>query len=1632
MKIQYSLVLLLTIFSYANGISVTTGWNKFDRNEVIFKDPDDNAILDDSVLQCSNLGLITDAEGKTVSWECAAGYAHSWQSGDDLPYQCNPYSLAGEMFLKMNGKECMKQGLVFPTISNNDVNLRITSKAQCEDLKEDICAAYNAANELDITICGSVSDQTSTIQYMGHLPQGCTLVVNTVGSGSYSFQWTDQPGSNPTDTANKYAINIATDCNAPSSTTGYNVSGLTATFASWDSSSVTCASGYGGTASIVKCSAAGQAYSLSGCFNYNDNYQNTHDSSWKLIDPNGQEPDDSQNIYCNTDGKMVQSDGTEYITLCETGYKSADWFEYYNINVGDMVSPATGYTCDPSTGQLVVGSSGTCLVAGCTDPAASNYNSSAIFRDVVYGDSGDDNSTTYDKCEYDETDKCAQYQSNKISGVCLRQNAGSLLQTKTRPELVVYNVENNIPASIKTSDCSATTCSPVSPVTVSTSLGVKINGDNNAYCVSGALVTDTVATASQACDTANYYFKDGDSANSDGSISGYTCSGTTVSEPPPAGKTLSSVSISAGVDIVGQFSYDSAVSSSTVSAWLPNSWTGGDDYASTNYFDDGTQGTCNNCQSDYGTDDGLCLAFYKEIKAVETAQIAAGKSNAEIATALEEKLHDTLGVTGLFDVGSSIQPEVSYSYMHQTGMPKGCIIRHNQQQSDHAHKIRIITNGESNSNSLCDADNYGTYTCVKFMSPSKCEAVNAVSGDWVDATTLDGTQTCESGSTSFVSVTCATNYKTGSDQTTSSGYSCSSSGVVSSTDPCLAKCSDTAVAGYTGAPNNLFKDTFDGSGVSCATDYHVDGTISVTACSGAGAQPSYSGCAPDTCTSTLPTGYAFASSSQRVLTKADFDVTIECASTHLQMSALTATCDADGQDLTVSGCLPKATIDSAVATGTTLKYSGIDITNNAKLVCDAAGNVKYRTGSVQTELISNEVTAECKTNYYSANVAIQCDANNNIVNSGTLCSAKCNEPGSDVVYDVADGNANTDTVSFNLCHDNDGTTGSATKVNNQYLPAGCFKDGGTFKFNEYEDSNGNPSGAPCNSAYKCKQYATVGYRYGSATSTVAGSESVNDLDCAAGYSGNAQATCPGPNQDLVFSGCTKLQECLVSSNALAGDCMCGESQCSAGQYCDIDGCSDNKACPSNFYTAVAAGDLSSSGSGNEIRTSGAGDLSLTEEECTALGDEAGSTFIQVVPEASKDYEPVGCGLWIDTNDNNKKYYRYNPHADGTKPCSAYTSCVSKIQDKCNCGEDKLVEGEFCALNSDGNREKAANAPCSAGAGANSAACFCPTSASNPRLGAGSECTPSGGNDVYCYDTDNDGTMECSTSSLNKPDDFMLEDPGEVSTTDLDVWLVSHASCGAGKFNNLKRSSILGFDCIACDRTAFLNNYNAPYGVKATNVDGKDTLQREQTMDNNKGVVHGRCCINPHHSVCAEMIKEYKSKCELSLVMDNNGNIVDEVSKGTGVQCLDSTDVDGNYDCVMGPNNAVCQNGGTPTGKIKGLNGLSTDGCTCDCSKVAPWTGTHCQTNSSATAALAAACANDVAITSTCSCHGADRTEGSCDTNGYNPKCVEGGLLKDMTEDTCVCIDTVGNSISVVYKSAYNSESTATCTNGNVA
>lgn len=1286
-------------------------------------------------------------------------------------------------------------------------------------------------------------------------------------------------------------------------------------------------------------------------------------TSWKLTNSSGHTLADSDLVSCNSDGNFIDGSGNLLYTQCEAGYRTEDYGLIYIDPIG-FVNPTTAYSCNSSL-HVIVAESGFCQTAGCKDSDASNYDSTVVYKDLIIV-----NDVRYDSCQYAD---CAAYQTSKITGVCLVDG---------RPE---FDGDTN---NLKTSGCSAgaTTCSHVSAVTDLD--GVKINGDNDAYCLQGELVDGSAATATQACDTANYYFKNGDPANGD-AISGYTCDGTTINNPE------------------GIITFTYFYSPSTPSS-----------------FNNGVSGDCTGeCWEEHKA---MCYTLYEELNSAFTnAGTDCGLTYCDSAAALSYV--QTIGFNTNYNSLQDQDSPVKYikwtdvAYVNREIYAMGCSISRTIDMDNGNQRVYDVRwNGYTSSKSCGD----GGKGCVKAVrgAPELCEGKNAgVTAAMIAASDLDGTETCETGSPDFDLVTCATNYETSTGETTSTGYGCLNGEVaVSSTGECLAKCSAATVTGYSGTPTNLFKNTFDGTNVVCATDFH--GTASVGTCSEAGAVPEYSGCDADTCTSTLPSGYAF--DGTPVLSKFNLEVTLQCTETHLQTTSFSADCGGDGQDLSnVAGCLPKATIDATVSVGTDLQ-SGGNTVDTSKLVCDGS-SVRFQ-DSVGSSVV---VDAVCKDGYGSSDLGVQCDSNNNIVNTGNACSPKCNEPGSDVVYDVADGNPNTKTVSFRLCHADGGSNAQTSKVNSMYIPDGCSQNAdGDWEFNEYEDPiYGNPSAAPCNAAHKCKQYSSLGYNFdATAISTLVGSVSLTGFTCADGYSGDPVATCNGVGQDLVYSGCSKTPDCTVSSNALLSECMCGATQCGVGKYCDIDGCSDYKSCPVNFYTAVVESQLTSpSDDGYQYRTDGGlGDFSVTEDECKAL---AGSNTFQVLQaDANNNAEPTGCGYW-ENGDGTTKIYRYNYNPSSTITCgtniaSQPVQCVSKPQASCQCGSDVALEGDYCALNSDGNRQKSTLTPCSAGAGSNSEACYCPTSSSSPRLGSGTTCTPTSDSAIYCYDTDNNNNMECTFDELNKPDDFMLEDPGETTTNDVETWSIAHANCGEGKFSNIKRQSTLGFDCVPCDRSVFLNNYNTPYGVKATNVDGKDVLKRESSLDDHQNVVHGRCCVNSHHSVCAQMIREYKLKCESTLVM-SNGVIQDEVSKGTGVQCLASDDVNGDYDCVLGPGDAVCQNGGTPTGKM-----VST-GCTCTCPS--GYSGSHCEVDDNAPAPT---CANDVAISDTCSCQGADRTDGVCKNSGanYHPLCVNEATLASMAGDTCACWDGVsGTSPDIAYKNDANAD-TLTCTNGNIA
>lgn len=1378
-------------------------------------------------------------------------------------------------------------------------------------------------------------------------------------------------------------------------------------------------------------------------------------TSWKLRDSSGTTLADSDLVSCDSDGNFIDDSDNQLSAACEEGYSTEDYWYW-------LVNPTTAYSCNSSL-HVIVAESGFCQKAGCKDSDATNYDSTVVYKDLIIVDD-----VRYDSCQYTD---CAAYQTSKVTGVCLVNN---------RPE---FDGNTN---NVKTSGCSAgaTTCSHVSAVTDKE--GVKINGDNDAYCLQGELVDGSAATATQTCDTANYYFKDGDSANSDGSISGYTCSGTTVSEP--SGVNYDGVQRNSAQPPVPSYSSTDLKDIALMNAI--SQW-----YKDGDHWDKNQNGACEDL-----------------LAAMKTAADPVDSSSVTDTTKINDALSKFQEITG-FDLGAAenIKAFNHYSMGYSSTGPKGCSVKLSP-RLDGGWTMSLEVN--RGTNYWCDRiTSQGVkYYCVDISIPSKCEAKSAgVTAAMIAATTLNGFETCETGSQDFENVACKTygGYATVNGEP--AGYGCNN-GTVEVTNECVAKCSDTLVTGYAGTPNNLFVATFDGSGVSCADKFH--GVASAGVCSGAGAQPEYSGCDADTCTNTLPDGYAF--DGTPVLEKHHLDVSLSCTNTHLNALTFEASCPVSGHELAgdlsftavgdtdytvagytggdpqlkvckgetynilrteaghalqirrkfttlallaadatssssqswtpadtdtyqyycvmhaammgeievvdcgleVAGCLPKATFDPLVSAGTLLQSGGTTV-NSDSLVCHGS-DVKYQTG----EGTSDVVEVVCKNEYGSTNSpAVQCDSSNKIVNSGNLCVPKCNEPGSDAVTGVTSG-ANTKTVSLSKC---DG--GNAAVIDNQFRPAGCFQEDGAWKFNEYKDSDGNPSVMPCENNFQCKQYANIGYVYdATATSTLKDSVSLTGFSCGYGYTGNPVATCPGAGEDLVFTGCSKAPDCSVSSNALLSECMCGSEQCEVGKYCDVDGCKDYRSCPSNFYNALREFHLTSpSDDVYQYRTDGGlGDFSVTEQECQTL---AGDIAFQVLQADSdgKNSEPTGCGYW-ENGDGTIKVYRYNYYPSSTYACGTNigghpVQCVSKPQASCQCGGDVAVEGEYCALNSNGDREKSTATPCSAGAGSNSESCFCPSSSSNPRLGVGVTCNPTADDDVYCYDSSEDQSgMTCSFDALNKPDDFMLEDPGETSTTDLETWLIAHAKCGEGKFQNVKRQTSLDFECIPCDRTAFLNNYNTPYGVKATNVDGKDVLKREPSLDDHKNVVHGMCCVNAHHSVCAQMIKEYKSKCESTLVM-TNGVIQDEVSKGKGVQCLASDDVDGDYDCVLGPGDAVCQNGGTPTGKM-----VST-GCTCTCPS--GYSGPHCEVNDNAPAPT---CANDVAISDTCSCQGADRTDGVCKNSGanYHPLCVNGATLASMAGDTCACWDGVaGTSPDIAYKNDANAD-TLTCTNGNIA
>lgn len=274
---------------------------------------------------------------------------------------------------------------------------------------------------------------------------------------------------------------------------------------------------------------------------------------------------------------------------------------------------------------------------------------------------------------------------------------------------------------------------------------------------------------------------------------------------------------------------------------------------------------------------------------------------------------------------------------------------------------------------------------------------------------------------------------------------------------------------------------------------------------------------------------------------------------------------------------------------------------------------------------------------------------------------------------------------------------------------------------------------------------------------------------------------------------------------------------------------------------------------------------------------------------------------------------------------------------------------------------------------------CMSSGSNPRItpayATQAECENPANGDTCCNHANCDQACEwtsltgdapyntifeagscafCTSSSLNSgsaaqylaeaspsgdvipPLDVISVDPGEVSTLDRARWTVASANCGS-KFVLQTNGDTWGHTCKTCDRDVFIEKYSSSHGLEITTIDGVNRYTRKSELDNNKGVVHGKCCINPHHSVCAAMLSEYLKKCE-----GEGGQ-----TKGSGVHCLGTSTND--YACTFGYNNQICENGGTPTGTCAWNDNLyACTGCSCVCT--AGYSGPNCGTGDACTAA----------------------------------------------------------------------------------
>ena len=181
-----------------------------------------------------------------------------------------------------------------------------------------------------------------------------------------------------------------------------------------------------------------------------------------------------------------------------------------------------------------------------------------------------------------------------------------------------------------------------------------------------------------------------------------------------------------------------------------------------------------------------------------------------------------------------------------------------------------------------------------------------------------------------------------------------------------------------------------------------------------------------------------------------------------------------------------------------------------------------------------------------------------------------------------------------------------------------------------------------------------------------------------------------------------------------------------------------------------------------------------------------------------------------------------------------------------------------------------------------------------------------------------GSLKCIDFVLDiPPEEYIPLDPGEISSLDSARWTVASANCGA-KFALQTNTDSWSHTCEDCNREAFMAKYLSQYGLVIQEINGVNKYVRDSDAD--LGTVHGLCCVNPHHSVCAAMLSEYKSKCEGEGIQ----------TKGKGVICLGTDNVD--YECVLGANNQVCQNGGVVTGTCAfDAATAACTGCSCDCS-----------------------------------------------------------------------------------------------------